>query len=350
MIQVEAVTQPKPNGIAARAIAARDGNGSVATYIPSQGGLSVETLEFSELQIAAALPDMFDVAELEDMRDKFAAIEQYARKKQMHLPALGVQRRLEARIGQLLGNAERGSNQHSVVTEGYKVTKDDRLDFRLLARALSGAVKITDDEWRQSRRALVEMVRQRNTDEEEMTVIEAEVPTKPSQDNRPRMNIPEGMTAETLCRKGMAMEDGGMLTDDVAKELRIHVSSYRKMRDIVLLTDRGGFTKKDAALISQAVDAMNETKRVNDPWSLVEPIINRVWGNSGTSGSRIATENARMDRFEIAFGILMQGCATTGEIDLPYLSEDRAKKAIKQIGTARSALLKFADRIKRIHE
>jgi hypothetical protein len=49
-----------------------------------------------------------------------------------------IQRRIEARIGQLLGEGRRGDNQHSVTTESSTIQKDDRQDFRILGRALSG--------------------------------------------------------------------------------------------------------------------------------------------------------------------------------------------------------------------
>lgn len=50
-------------------------------------------------------------------------------------PILGARRRVEARIGQLIGEATVGSNQHSVMTEGSgNLDKHDRADFRILAR------------------------------------------------------------------------------------------------------------------------------------------------------------------------------------------------------------------------
>jgi len=61
------------------------------------------------------------------------AIEQYLRGKQMHLSAMDAQRRLEARIGQLLGEAHVDvSNPHH-----DEVSHDQtRSDFRTLGPAL----------------------------------------------------------------------------------------------------------------------------------------------------------------------------------------------------------------------
>ena len=41
---------------------------------------------------------------------------------------------------------------------------------------------------------------------------------KANGDGRPQINIPEGMTAEELCRKGMDIESGGSTAAGAAKE------------------------------------------------------------------------------------------------------------------------------------
>ena len=100
---------------------------------------------------------------LEDYRLKAAALEKYLRDKELQRPMLGAQRRIEARIGQLLGEAKRGGKADeqldSVMAESIR-SKDDRTDFRVLSHAFDGC-KLTDDEWRKSRRALVSLVRNR---------------------------------------------------------------------------------------------------------------------------------------------------------------------------------------------
>jgi hypothetical protein len=61
-------------------------------------------------------------------------------------PPLGAQRRIEARIGQLLGKAEWGGDRKSdqVLRGGLDpVPKNSRSDYRLLARALGGECDLT---------------------------------------------------------------------------------------------------------------------------------------------------------------------------------------------------------------
>jgi hypothetical protein len=59
---------------------------------------------------------------------------------------------LKARIGQLLGEPEQGrrTDLEPVPHEG-EVAKNERMDFRVIARALNGGCDLSKDEWRQSR-------------------------------------------------------------------------------------------------------------------------------------------------------------------------------------------------------
>ncbi len=77
-----------------------------------------------------------------------------------HLPARGAQRRLEARIGQLLPN-EQGRRTDKLPNHDVEVELHgkDKSDFRVLARALNGTCDLSKDEWRQSRRELVALDR-----------------------------------------------------------------------------------------------------------------------------------------------------------------------------------------------
>jgi hypothetical protein len=67
----------------------------------------------------------------------------------------GAQRRLEARIGQLLGPAVEGQPTNYCRHKGSSsIERHDRIAFRQFAQALNGEVFLSDDEWRNSRRTL----------------------------------------------------------------------------------------------------------------------------------------------------------------------------------------------------
>ncbi len=75
-----------------------------------------------------------DVSELEDARAKVAAIETYLRKRDAQAAAAlaAADRKLEARIGDLIGEPVVGS--HSSADEGGTLTKDQRHQFRQIAQ------------------------------------------------------------------------------------------------------------------------------------------------------------------------------------------------------------------------
>ena len=82
------------------------------------------------------------------------------RGKEMQRPMMGAQRRMEGRIGQLLGSAP-GSGVDEESPHADFIHRERRREFRLLLRALANECELTADEWRKSRRALVSLVRQR---------------------------------------------------------------------------------------------------------------------------------------------------------------------------------------------
>ncbi|MDN5870467.1 MAG: hypothetical protein L0H73_07075 [Nitrococcus sp.] len=108
---------------------------------------------------ASSLSDLGITKSQSSRWQKTAALEAYLRGKELQKPILGAQRRVEARIGQLLGEAQQATNQHTEplrMSNGSIERRADRHDFRLLAR---GFECLADEEWRRSRRALVSVVR-----------------------------------------------------------------------------------------------------------------------------------------------------------------------------------------------
>ena len=135
--------------------------------LPERGAvISAEHVRRIEEETAAALAFIEDIAAADDWRRRAKGIEAYLRSPELQRPMLGAQRRIEARIGQLLGPAEIGINQYgSNHDESHRKSliphDEDRAAFRLLARGLDGECELTAEEWRKSRRALVSLIRQR---------------------------------------------------------------------------------------------------------------------------------------------------------------------------------------------
>jgi hypothetical protein len=84
----------------------------------------------------------------------------YRQRPEAFARPLGAQRRIEARIGQLLGKAAPGGWAHRDEDIRKALPNDQtRSDYRLLARALDGQCELTREQWQKSRRALVMLVR-----------------------------------------------------------------------------------------------------------------------------------------------------------------------------------------------
>ncbi len=110
-----------------------------------------------ERHIAATVEQLDDIDTAEEWRAQADALAAYLRHTDSHGPMLGAMRRIEARIGQLLGEPIVGSHR-SVTTEGAKVGRQERVEFRALARGVAtGSLSYVgeDSAWRASRRALL---------------------------------------------------------------------------------------------------------------------------------------------------------------------------------------------------
>lgn len=131
--------------------------------IPGRGEpVTADRLNAIERQLAETLCNVDDLAILDEWRAQARALESYLRDKEMQGPMLGVQRRVEARIGQLLGEPKKGrpTGDENVHRDGL-FHRQDRVIFRILANASNGKCPLEENEWRKSRRALVSLVRNR---------------------------------------------------------------------------------------------------------------------------------------------------------------------------------------------
>jgi 16S rRNA G966 N2-methylase RsmD len=132
--------------------------------LPKRGApITVADVERIEAGVIEQLTQVTDIGEADEWRRKAKGIEAYLRSPELQKPMLGAQRRIEAKIGQLLGPAVVGANQHN---QNGAFTHEERLisraadrhDFRVLAKALEQPRLLSPKEWRQSRRALVSLL------------------------------------------------------------------------------------------------------------------------------------------------------------------------------------------------
>jgi N6-adenosine-specific RNA methylase IME4 len=147
------------------AIKAKRMRGDHLPIIPKRGQpVTAAALVAIEQQIAELIPIIDDFEWLEETRAQARALETYLRDKEMQAPMLGTQRRIEARLGQLLGDVTQGTRIDLTPHRDEKLDAIDndqtRSDFRLLANALNG-LRLDFEEWRKSRRALIKLIRYR---------------------------------------------------------------------------------------------------------------------------------------------------------------------------------------------
>lgn len=162
------------------------------------------------------------------------------------------------------------------------------------------------------------------------------------------IKVPEGMTAEDLCREGLIQEEQGKKISAVAKSLGIGNASYRLMRDIIALADHDSLSLKDAETVATALAYMNETANVGTAAEQIRAIKERLWGTKRAGATRNQTEAKRKDKFDHACSIINHACVEGAKIEIPFLTPDEATRLIEEILLSEKSLRAFRKRIKEV--
>lgn len=208
--------------------------------VPKPGtALVLEDIEVIEARVAQQVREIDDVQTLEEWRAQAAALEAYLRGKELNGPMLGAQRRVEARIGQLLGGCTQGTRADLTSPHAVKsISSTDRQRFRILARGLEHG--LSEEDWRNSRTALVALIQQRYP-------MPRHVPTTVTKKGGMRKPLAE------RAKEVASLAAGGHRAAQIADRLEIteqQVRSVAKQAEIKLPDDAIGKRRKpDAARI-----------------------------------------------------------------------------------------------------
>lgn len=138
-----------------------------ALAVPQPQAIGVVDLPSLCEQANAWVAHAEDVAEIRDNLNKFAAIDRYMELTgaDQRKPVQATMRRFEARIGDLLGEAEMGSNQHSGgFDHDQTLSPKQRHEFRQMAAhrdVVEDVIDQSTDAAPASRRKVVDAIRQR---------------------------------------------------------------------------------------------------------------------------------------------------------------------------------------------
>ena len=129
----------------------------------SKAAIDDPGVEAIEQRVAAAVALIDDAGVLLDWLARAEALASYlATRKGAQGPTHGAKRRIEARIGQLLGAAEnRGPRTLHHDVRLSEIHHALRHDFRVLRLALDDPTLLEDDDWRYGRRHVLRVVRQK---------------------------------------------------------------------------------------------------------------------------------------------------------------------------------------------
>ena len=176
-------------------------------------------------------------------------------------------------------------------------------------------------------------------------------PPKPKARTGSRIPVPEGKTAENLCREAMDLEkNNDTPAKEAAKATGLTLQSYRQLRSIVLLSDVEYLTARDQAIVTAALADVNEHSQVLPNYEKVKPIIRHLWGKLQGAESHQKAQSRRMENFQRALAAITNVCNATAHIDVPYLTPQQLEETRLALTRAGRNITSLKGRITDLHE
>lgn len=200
--------------------------------VPKPGALiSPDSIAALEAQVTHAIAMVDDLDTLQEWRSQAAALEAYLRGRDLNGPMRAAQRKVEARIGQLLGMAQVGNPHGKLISHAREISSTDRQRFRILARGLERG--LTDEEWRSSREPLLKLIQERFP-------MPRHVPTVVTESGLVRKPRSERIKEITQ------LAEDGYRADQIAKKTGLTAETVR------VIANEEGITLPDAAIGKRA--------------------------------------------------------------------------------------------------
>ncbi len=155
------------------------------------------------------------------------------------------------------------------------------------------------------------------------------------------LGIPKGTSAEAVIREGLRLESEGVEVKAVLKKIGVREETYKRMREIVLISDRDDLLPQEKELAITALKHLNTHNQVSY-YPDIAHISKRIWGARKRKDN--GTEVSRVNEFEKKIDIVTHTCLM--EIEIPQLSKERVEYTIDSLEQAIEGLRKLIKEIK----
>jgi len=159
----------------------------------------------------------------------------------------------------------------------------------------------------------------------------------------PCLAIPAGHASlSAAARAGTELERAGKPLAEVLKASGLTYTSYRMVRDIVLLEQKD-LPDRDKKIVQDALHELDTTRRVSKPAKTVRPIALKVWG---LKGHRYKTDKTRIEAVSNSISFAVTSCTALAVIEIPSLGAKQRSELLDTLDEAIESLWEVKRRIK----
>jgi hypothetical protein len=173
--------------------------------------------------------------------------------------------------------------------------------------------------------------------------------SKPRRSAGVRIKLPPGFDSlEAVGRRVAELSKLGVGLEEMAKDYHINDQTLSKIRDVVAIADRNDLSAGETETAKAAVALLNDRGQAAPAYQMIEPIAKRLWGQSRRRTGTDELEAERVRKFDRAYTSIVTTCSVAENLEIPQLTQERAKECLKELNKAVSQLKSLTRAISRI--
>ncbi len=161
------------------------------------------------------------------------------------------------------------------------------------------------------------------------------------------IDAPQGGLIQFIKAGIMREPEYGGDIEATAKAINVARDSYRKLRSVILLSQRPELTEEDRKFVDGIIDKIEKTRNVRTHYRMVKPLLDKVWGNSRNKTFNDKSTQKRIDAYKDAVFILGDSCRGILMRTRPYMSEQDTNDCITELTEASRLIRQLAEQLRR---
>lgn len=163
-----------------------------------------------------------------------------------------------------------------------------------------------------------------------------------------RVKVPDNISLVAYVNVGIQKEPEFNGDIEAAAEcIGVGSATYRKIRQIILLSQHPDLSNSDSALVQSIIDKINKSRNIRPYYRKVKPLIDKIWGPSRNKKLTGKNHSKRVEVYLNSIFLLGISAQRLADMERPYMSVEDTDKSISELSEAGTIIRKLAETLRR---